>query len=96
MYVLKVTKDGIIVDVRHYEHFENAMGDIATDTVIKNAVGPTVAYGTPQMFCMSETDDGISDDFEFRYPCGVNIYVGKVLTEEDKKEKTKKAVTING
>jgi hypothetical protein len=89
MYVMKVTKDNKILAVRHYKHFENAVADIGDyspfDDISDDIINSMGEWGNPKIVSCSELN-GIADDFEFRYPCGINIYVGLIFTEEGRKE----------
>ena len=88
MYILKILKDKQILAVLHYKHFENAIAAISDysvfDLIPEEVVDSMGEWGIPRMSYHGVDKAGIADDFEFKYPCGVVIYVGKVLFEEDK------------
>lgn len=84
MYVAKILKDQQLLDVKHYEHFENAVAEIGDLDMFDNL--PAELYntlGNPEIYCGS-INNGIADDFEFRYENGVNVHVGTVMTQEQR------------
>jgi hypothetical protein len=92
MYLLKISKDGQILAVQHYKHFENAVAAISDyslfDLIPDEVINQMGEWGVPRISCHGiNNETGISDDFEFKYPCGILIYVGRILFEEDKQIK---------
>ena len=92
MYLMKISKDKQLLAVRLYESFQNAMADVA-DHIAFNDIPDEIInsmgeWGNPQISCHSyDSKTELADDFEFKYPCGVLIYIGAVLTEEAKERK---------
>lgn len=85
MYLVKVCKDRQILDVLHYHRFENVFADVADKTIFREDMIPESIMleidkcDYPKIYCASETEEGIADDFEFRYENGIYVYVGRVL-----------------
>lgn len=97
MYVVKVYKldDNQInlLGVRFYNKFENAVADVCTvdanlSDILNNEDIKTL--GRPSIYCSSVDDDGVSDDFEFRYENKITIYIGKIITEDQNKEEAER------
>ena len=91
MYIVKIVKDNQIIQVLHYKHFENAMADVADhilfDAIPDDIIASMGEWGNPRISCHGyETSTGLADDFEFIYPCGIHVYVGTILFEDDKKD----------
>lgn len=88
MYVIKICKNKEILDVLHYERFENVVADIADLTIFDSSNVSTDILESctepPRLYSAGESEDGVADDFEFRFKDGVYIYAGRVLTEEEK------------
>lgn len=88
MYVMKISKDKQLLAVRHYQYFENAVADISDSAVFDDIPDEIInemgEWGVPKIYVASESEDGIADDFAFRYPCGIVIYVGKILCNDIK------------
>lgn len=85
MYVVKICKDKQILDVLHYEKFENIFADVADksifrDSCISNEILEEV--NNCKLYSASETDDKVADDFEFRYGDGICVYAGLVYTKD--------------
>lgn len=94
MYIMKILKEKQLLSVWHYETFENAMADVADhkvfDDIPDEIINSMGEWGNPKIFCHSYNDEAeLADNFEFIYPCGIIIYIGKVLTEEAKKRSFK-------
>jgi hypothetical protein len=86
MFVVKIIKDGQILDVKHYSVFQNAVADIGNGNIFENIPDELFStLGNPKILCFSESEEtGISDDFEFRYENGVTVYVGEICTVDCK------------
>lgn len=88
MYVVKICKDKQILDVLHYEKFENIFADVANksifyDSCISNEILEEIDNcENLKLYSASETDDKVADDFEFRYGNGIYVYAGIVHTED--------------
>lgn len=81
MYLMKVYLKKNLVDVKHYNKFENALADIADENFTDNL--PDEVYetlGNPKVYYGSRDLENIADDFEFRFDNNVCIYVGVVST----------------
>lgn len=77
-----------LLAVRHYEKFQNAMSAIADyepfDDIPDDIINSMGEWGNPRISSHSYNDkEGVADDFEFHYPCGIVIYLGSVITEEE-------------
>lgn len=87
MYVLKISMKQTLLEVRHYNYFQNALADIIDKGNIFDKIPDEIIRNledNPVMYCVSVDENKIADDFEFRYKNGLTIYVGQVLVEEDK------------
>lgn len=71
---------------KYFRRFENAVACITVPDIFKclpEALRTTL--GNPRVR-NSSFNDGVADDFEFRYQNGVTVYIGQILFEEDKDE----------
>ena len=89
MYLTTIKKDGQIIAIRHFEYFENAMAYVADheafDDIPDEIINAMGEWGSPKIYCHSINEETqLADDFEFKYPCGIIIYIGKIMTEEEK------------
>lgn len=88
MYVVKIYKEKEILDVKHYKTFENVVADISDLTIFDNTNVPDdileSCTNPPRLYYAGESEDGVADDFEFRFKNGVYVYAGRILTEEEK------------
>lgn len=80
MFVVKITKNKQLLDVKHYKVFQNAIADIGSKNIFENIEEELVeTLGNPEIRSFSYSEiTGISDDFEFRYQNGVNVYLGEL------------------
>ena len=84
MYLVKICKENQILDVLHYQRFENIFADVADKTIFREDFIPEDIMlkidecKCPQIFCASETENGVADDFEFRYGDGIYVYAGTI------------------
>lgn len=87
MFVAKIyTTDKQILDVKHYLVFQNALADIASEDMFENIPNELLeTLGSPDIHChsVSETTNA-ADDFEFRYPNGVIVYLGEIYAVDEK------------
>ena len=82
MYVVKITKEKQILAVRHYEKFQNALAEIIHGTVFEDLEDDIIPreIGRPELSYHSiDEDTNTADDFEFRYPDGLLVYLGEIL-----------------
>lgn len=88
MYVVKICKDKQILDVLHYEKFENIFADVADKSIFRNSgisneiLEEVNNCENLKLYSASETDDKVADDFEFRYGDGICVYAGLVYTKD--------------
>lgn len=87
MYVMKISFNNQLLSVQHYKHFQNAIADISEENFftyisIDKAKEVKENLGNPKIFYAGSDSKGIADDFEFRYPNGLNIYIGTILPED--------------
>lgn len=84
MYLVKICKEKQILDILHYQKFENIFADVADKTIFREDFIPEEIMleinkcEYPKIFCASETENGIADDFEFRYENGIYVYAGTI------------------
>lgn len=79
MYAAKIYKEGRIMDVKHYEHFQNALADIGSRDIFDNLPSELLdGLWNPSIRYFSRSDDGIADDFEFRYMNGITVTLGEI------------------
>lgn len=84
MYLAKITKDNQLLDVKHYDYFENAVAELGELDMFDNLPEELCCtLGKPEIKYESESN-GIADDFEFHYENGVVVYIGIVMTREEK------------
>lgn len=91
MFIVKIEKENQILAVEHYHHFQNALADII-DYSIFEKISEDISdsfdegWGLPRISSHSIDDStGIADDFEFKYPCGILIYLGEVCPADRSK-----------
>lgn len=89
MYIMKISKGSQLVHVLHFESFQNAIACIADEAFLNNLPNNQCIalndLGRPQIIYGGISNkDNLPDDFEFRYENGVRVYVGTILTEEEK------------
>ena len=88
MYLVKVCKEKQILDVLHYQRFENIFADVVDKTIFREEFIPEDIMleidrcESPKIFYSSETEEGIADDFEFRYGNGIYVYAGTIHLED--------------
>lgn len=88
MYLVKVCKEKQILDVLHYQRFENVFADVSDKTIFRDGIIPDEIMleidkcECPKIFCASESSEGVADDFEFRYGNGIYVYVGTIRLED--------------
>lgn len=94
MYVVKISSGNQILDVLHYEKFENVFAAIADGTIFREGIIPadvikllTKPYKVT-LYSGSESD-GIADDFIFRFDNDIQIYVGTAFIK-DKASRSKR------
>lgn len=87
MYVVKVSRGNQILDVLHYEKFENVFAAIADGTIFREGIISadvmkllTKPYKVT-LYSGSELD-GIADDFIFRFDNDIQIYVGTIFVKD--------------
>ena len=96
MLTVKITKEKQILDVKHYRSFRNVVADIGSLGIFENIGDELVeTLGNPRIYAHSVNDQGIADDFEFRYANGILVYVGDIYFDDEfkankAKEKTEK------
>ena len=90
MYIMKISKDNQLIAVAHYNNFQNAIADVADhaafDLIPDEIINSMGEWGNPAISCHSVSETGISDDFEFKYPCGILIYIGSIWARDEVKE----------
>ena len=80
MFIAKIYKEKQLLDVKHYISFQNALANIADKYIFDSVPDELVnTLGNPEIHCFSYSEEtGEADDFEFRYPNGVMVYVGEI------------------
>ena len=80
MFIVKIYKEKQLLDVKHYIYFQNALANIADKDIFDNVSDELYStLGNPSIHWFSRSEKtGIADDFEFRYPNGVTVYVGEI------------------
>ena len=81
MYVVEVRKGKEILKVQHYNHIENVLAAIANNNIFDNLpeeITDITDVHNPEIYYASEDEDGMADDFEFRYEDGIYVYVGRI------------------
>lgn len=80
MFVVKISKEKQLLDVKHYIVFQNALADIANKNIFENI--PDELFDTldnPEIsnhsFCEKSN---VADDFEFRYSNEIVVYLGEI------------------
>ena len=86
---MKISFNNQLLSVQHYKHFQNAIADISEENFfnyisIDEAEAVKENLGNPKILYAGINSNGIADDFEFRYPNGLNIYIGTILPEDYK------------
>lgn len=80
MFVVKISKEKQLLDVKHYIVFQNTLADIANGNVFENISDELFdtldnSKITSHSFCEKSN---IADDFEFKYSNGVVVYLGEI------------------
>lgn len=85
MYAMKISraKGNVLLGVRHYEHFENAVADLQNICEFDCIPDDLIVVGCPHIYAHSTGANGIADDFEFRYSL-VTVYIGRVVPQDFK------------
>ena len=81
MFVVKIYKEKQLLDVIHYNIFQNALADIGDKSVFENIPKNLIdTLGNPEIYCFSRDEEtNTADDFEFRYSNGVIVYLGEIF-----------------
>lgn len=85
-YLVKICKDGEILDVKHYKKFENIVAEISNKKIfesIPDEIARELEF-TPKIYYGSVDERNNADDFEFRYKNGLYVYAGKISCEDEK------------
>ena len=81
MYVVKVCKGKEILKVQHYNHIENVLKDISNNSLfddLPEEITSITDVQNPEIHYASEDENGMADDFEFRYENRIYVYAGTV------------------
>ena len=81
MYVVKVCKGKEILRVQHYNHMENVLKDISNNSLfddLPEEITSITDVQNPEIYYASEDENGMADDFEFRYENRIYVYAGTV------------------
>lgn len=92
LYILKLYQKGKLAEQnkvfcrKYFRRFENAVAYITVPDIFECLPKELrTTLGNPRVWC-SSFNDGVADDFEFRYQNGIVVYIGQILFEEDKDE----------
>ena len=96
MTQMTAMKDKQILSVRLYNDFQHAFSDAVNGDSDIHAYLEELGFGVkadkPERIYAGGTKlDGYDDDFHIRYPNGVVIILGDVLTEEEKQNAIRNA-----
>lgn len=87
MYLMKIYRrgKGNLMDVKHFEHFENAVASLISKHAFENLTDEDViTLGKPGLYFASvNKEKNVADDFEFRYENGITVYIGQVCPSDN-------------
>ena len=81
MYVVKVCKGKETLKVLHYNHIENVLKAISNNSLfddLPEEITSITDVQNPKIYYASEDENGMADDFEFRYENRIYVYAGTV------------------
>lgn len=87
MFVVKISKEKQLLDVKHYAVFQNALADIGNKEIFENISDELFdTLGNPEIknYSISE-ENNTADDFEFKYTNGVVVYLGEIIPKDSTK-----------